>query len=202
MKEPIRDRLSSLSRAEMLGLFAIVAVTLGGAGLWYMRSLPKPVEIRDTSRPAAAAASPSPTTIIVDVAGWVRKPGVYEFSEGDRVIDAVEQAGGPRRGATLTSLNLAAPLSDGQQILVPEPAPRGATEAEASGDAGADSGKVNINTADAAELETLSGVGEVLAQRIIDYREEHGPFKSVDDLVDVSGIGDATLEEIRGDATT
>ena len=197
MKESWRDRLSALSRGEIIGLLVVVAATLFGAGFWYMRSLPQPVEIRAADRPTAGPVSPSSATIFVDVAGWVKKPGVYEFPEGDRVIDAVEQAGGARKGAVLSSLNLAAVLTDGQQILIPEPIK--ATAATATGvDA---NGLININTADATQLESLSGIGEVLAQTIIDYRETNGPFTSVDQLLDVSGIGDATLAEFRDQVT-
>lgn len=198
MLESWRDRLSALSRGEIIGLLVVVAATLFGAGFWYMRSLPQPVEIRAAARPTAGPVSPSPATIFVDVTGWVKKPGVYEFPEGDRVIDAVEQAGGARKGAVLTSLNLAAVLSDGQQILVPEPVKVASADTASGVDA---SGKININTADATQLESLSGVGEVIAQRIIDYREANGPFTSVDQLLDVSGIGDATLAEFRDEVT-
>lgn len=197
----LRDRLSSLSRGEILGLLAVVALTLLGGVLWYLRSLPQPVEVRAADRAPAARTSPSPQALVlVDVAGFVRKPGVYEFVEGDRVIDAIDAAGGPRKGAELTGLNLAAPLTDGQQVLVPDPVP--ASTATAGTTVAADgSTLVNINSADAATLETLSGIGEVLAQAIVDHREDNGPFASVDDLLDVSGIGDATLEEIRSEVT-
>jgi competence protein ComEA len=134
--------------------------------------------------------------MFVHVAGWVRKPGVYELAEGQRVIDAIDLAGGPRRGAELSALNLAALLTDGQQVLVPGPAPAGGTSPGiVPGTPGTT--LVNENSAPAEELETLPGIGEVLAQAIISYREEHGPFTAVDQLEDVSGIGPATLEEIR-----
>jgi competence protein ComEA len=197
--ETIRDRLATLSRGELIGLLAVVGVTLAGAGFWYVRSLPAPVEVRSAPPPVDAApeASASPTVVIlVDVAGWVRRPGVYEFTEGSRVIDAIEAAGGARPGALLQSLNLAAPLVDGTQVLVPkegQPPPTG-TGAATGGDGGA---LVNVNTATNAELETLPGIGEVIAQAIVDHRTENGPFASVDQLVDVTGIGDATLENIR-----
>lgn len=199
-RESLRDRLSALSRAELAGLAVVVAVTLGGAGLWYVRSLPRPVEVRTTEGPspsgASSPASPEPTILIVDVAGWVRRPGVYEFHEGDRVIDAVEAAGGARRGAALASLNLALPLVDGTQVLVPRAAEGGAPGSGPSG-ASVATGKVNINTATAAELEALPGVGEVIAQRIVDYRTANGPFGTVDELIDVSGIGESTLASMR-----
>jgi competence protein ComEA len=202
----LRERLDSLSRGELAGLVLVVVATLLGAGLWYTRSLPRPVDIAApanatspvVSAGAAAFASPtpSPVPIIVDVAGWVRSPGVYEFASGDRVIDAVNRAGGARKGADLTTLNLAAPLTDGTQIVVPKPgatAPGGTGTTSTTG-AGA---LININTASETDLETLPGVGPVTAAAIIDYRTQNGPFSTVDDLIDVSGIGPSTLEQVR-----
>lgn len=197
----IRERLAALSRGELIGLVALLAVTLGGAGLWYVRSLPRPVEVAaapsgGTASPPASA-SPSPEVVVlVDVAGWVRRPGVYEFTEGARVIDAIDAAGGARSGAVLEALNLAAPLTDGTQILVPREGQEGVAPAPVTGGAVA-GGLVNVNSAIATELEELPGIGEVIAQRIIDYRTENGPFATVDELLDVSGIGDAILESIR-----
>ena len=211
----IRERLDQLSRAELAGLIVVVVLTLAGAGLWYLRSLPKPVEIATGGAVAApvegsgvavagVAASPSasPVPIIVDITGSVRQPGVYEFAQGDRVIDAVERAGGAKSNADLTTLNLAALLTDGTQIVVPKQGAAGAVGATGSGDTSASAGGiVNINTATATEFETLSGIGEVLAAAIVDYRTENGPFTSVDELEDVSGIGPSTLEEIRDQVT-
>ncbi len=190
----------------------VVVATLLGASLWYMRSLPRPVDIAapaDAASPvvspvagATGSLAPSPVAIIVDVAGWVRRPGVYEFASGDRVIDAVNRAGGPRKGADLTTLNLAAPLTDGTQIVIPKP---GAMVPGGAGpDAGTASGGtalININSASETELEELPGVGPVTAAAIIDYRTQNGPFTTVDDLIDVSGIGPSTLEQIRPFAT-
>lgn len=197
----IRERLAALSRGELVGLVALLAVTLGGAGLWYVRSLPRPVEVAAApsggTASAPALASPSPEVVVlVDVAGWVRRPGVYEFTEGARVIDAIDAAGGARSGALLEALNLAAPLTDGTQILVPREGQEGVAPALVTGGAVA-GGLVNVNSAIATELEELPGIGEVIAQRIIDYRTENGPFATVDELLDVSGIGDAILESIR-----
>jgi competence protein ComEA len=197
----IRERLAALSRGELIGLVALLAVTLGGAGLWYVRSLPRPLEVAAApsggTASAPASASPSPEVVVlVDVAGWVRRPGVYEFTEGARVIDAIDAAGGARSGAVLEALNLAAPLTDGTQILVPREGQEGVAPAPVTGGAVA-GGLVNVNSAIATELEELPGIGEVIAQRIIDYRTENGPFATVDELIDVSGIGDAILESIR-----
>ena len=197
----IRERLAALSRGELIGLVALLAVTLVGAGLWYVRSLPRPLEVAAApsggTASAPASASPSPEVVVlVDVAGWVRRPGVYEFTEGARVIDAIDAAGGARSGAVLEALNLAAPLTDGTQILVPREGQEGVAPAPVTGGAVA-GGLVNVNSAIATELEELPGIGEVIAQRIIDYRTENGPFATVDELIDVSGIGDAILESIR-----
>jgi competence protein ComEA len=180
---------------------ALLAITVGGAGLWYVRSLPRPVEVLSaTTSPAAGASatsSPDVVPILVDVAGWVRRPGVYEFHDGDRVIDAIEAAGGARRGAALDALNLAAPLGDGTQILVPRRQTSWSAGSAPSVGGGATSSKVNVNSASAVELEALPGIGGVIAQEIVDYRTANGPFGSVDDLLDVSGIGEVTLENIR-----
>ena len=208
----IRDRLDTLSRSELIGLIVLVVVTMAGAGLWYVRSLPKPVTIAagapQQAPPAGGAlasvvASPTGPPIIVDVTGWVHEPGVYEFAQGDRVIDAVDRAGGAKNGADLSVLNLAAPLTDGTQVVVPKAGAAGsvAVAPGATGSGAAGSGLININTASATEFETLSGIGEVLAGAIVDYRTENGPFASVDDLENVSGIGPATLEEIRDQVT-
>lgn len=208
----IRERLDSLSRGELAGLVVVVVATLLGAGLWYLRSLPRPVDIAAPARAATPVVSPisGPTgsaapsvTIIVDVAGWVRQPGVYEFASGDRVIDAVNRAGGPRKGADLTVLNLAAPLTDGTQIVIPEPGSSagGATGSSGTGTTSEGTALVNINAASESELEELPGVGPVTAAAIIDYRTQNGPFATVDDLIDVTGIGPSTLEQIRPFAT-
>jgi competence protein ComEA len=203
----IRERLDTLSRGELAGLAVVVVAVLAGAGLWYARSLPKPIQVAVTPAaspvaPVSGSASATPTGVplIVDVAGWVKAPGVYEFDPGARVIDAVEQAGGPRDGADLSLLNLAAPLTDGQQILVPK---EGAAPAPGTvpGTTPGTGTLVNINTGDATALETLNGVGEVLAAAIITYRDEHGPFTSVDQLEEVPGIGPSTLEELRDQVT-
>jgi len=209
----IRERLDSLSRGELAGLVVVVVATLLGAGLWYMRSLPRPVGIAapvDAMTPVVSpvsgptgSAGASPAAIIVDVAGWVREPGVYEFTPGDRVIDAVDRAGGPRRGADLTTLNLAAPLTDGTQIVIAKPGSTTSGDPGSSGDGSTAGGTtlININSAGETELEDLPGVGPVTAAAIIDYRTQNGPFATIDDLIDVTGIGPSTLEQIRPFAT-
>ena len=214
----IRDRLETLSRGELTGLVVLIVLTLAGTALWYTRSLPRPVQIAAGPAvsavpfpgPTGIAAPPgspqasgatSSTSVTVDVAGWVRRPGVYEFAPGDRVIDAVERAGGGRRGADLSAVNLASLLTDGAQILIPRAGVGvgAGTSGGATGSGG--STLVNINTATEQQLETLSGVGPVLAGAIIQYRTQHGSFHTVQDLLDVSGIGPATLEELRPQVT-
>jgi competence protein ComEA len=150
--------------------------------------------------------SPSPATLVVDVTGLVHHPGVYEFHQGDRVIDAIRRAGGARRGADLTSINLAALLTDAEQIVVGKTGGAGPVSAVGPGgvSAGGASGAgavVNINTATLDQLETLPGIGPALGQRIIDYRTQHGPFRSVSDLLNVSGIGDKRLADMKAQVT-
>ena len=207
----LRERLDPLSRGELAGLVIVVVASLLGAGFWYMRSLPRPVGIAapaDAVSPVVSpvagltgSASPSPASIIVDVAGWVRRPGVYEFATGDRVIDAVNRAGGARNGADLTSLNLAAPLADGTQIVIPRPGETAPGSSTSDTETAGGTTLININTASETDLEALPGVGPVTAAAIIDYRTQNGPFSAVDDLIDVSGIGPSTLEQIRPFAT-
>jgi competence protein ComEA len=164
--------------------------------------------------PVAPSAGPSPSpsaaaVIYVHVAGRVRHPGVYAFREGDRVIDAIRRAGGARRRADLRSINLAALLTDGEQIVVarrtagaPTPGASGTSTGSGSGSSGGggtggSTQLVNLNTATLDELETLPGIGPVLGQRIIDYRDEHGPFGAIEDLMNVSGIGDVRFADLK-----
>lgn len=128
--------------------------------------------------------------VVVDVTGAVRRPGVYRMPAGARVTDAVERAGGPEPGAELEAINLAARLADGQQVLVPR---RGAV---AGGGAEAD-GPISLGSASAEELEAIDGIGPVTAQKIVEFRDQHGGLASVDQLDEVSGIGPATMESLR-----
>ena len=193
----LREWLSGLTRREVALLSVVGLAAVAGVGWWYLRSLPQPVAVHARPAPAPSVA-PTPASVIVHVAGWVASPGVYELPEGARVVDAVEEAGGARRGAELGALNLAAVLVDGQQVVVPRAGEAPAPAATVGGAPGTTAGTlVNVNTATAEELETLPGIGEVLAATIVQHREEHGPFTSVDQLLDVSGIGEVTLEEIR-----
>ena len=138
------------------------------------------------------------------VVGQVLRPGLVRLRPGARVADAIAAAGGARSGADLTALNLARPVVDGEQVHVPKPGEAVSAAPSAppspSGAAGAGSipaQVVDLNTADAVALDTLPGVGPVLAQRILDWRSEHGRFSSVDELGEVSGIGDKLMSQLR-----
>ena len=162
----------------------------------------------------AAAGAGAPVDVVVHVVGQVKRPGLVRLRAGARVADALEAAGGVTQRADVAALNLARPVSDGEQVFVPRPGEpvdtglsgsvSGGSGAVAGGggSAGAPgSGPVNLNTADLAGLETLPGVGPVLAQRIVDWRTEHGRFSSVEELGEVSGIGDKMLSQLRPKVT-
>jgi competence protein ComEA len=156
--------------------------------------------------PAASPGAPE-TEIVVDVVGRVRKPGIAVLTAGSRVVDALKAAGGLRPGTRPDGLNLARPLVDGEQIVVGRssvPPAAGATVPGASSSSlpgGATGGLVNLNTADAAALDTLPGVGPVTAAAILEWRAQHGGFTAVEELLEVSGIGEATLAEIAPHVT-
>jgi competence protein ComEA len=141
--------------------------------------------------------------MVVAVSGKVRRPGVVTVPAGARVIDVLKAAGGPLPGADIGTLNLARKVADGELVTVGVPAPAPAASGSAGaaplgGDAaGGPTAPVDLNTATLAELDTLPGVGPVLAQRILDWRTEHGQFATVDQLSDVPGIGDARLAQLR-----
>ena len=165
--------------------------------------------------PAPGGPSAGAGSVVVHVTGAVIRPGVVTLGEGSRVNDAISAAGGVSPDADTQQLNLARVLTDGEQIRVPrigevlpDPAPQsGAAATPGAGTdpgkpgAGSASGTVNINTASASDLEKLPGIGPALAQRIVEYRDSHGPFASVDALTDVPGIGKAKLEALREQAT-
>jgi len=155
------------------------------------------------------SAADQPSVVIVHVLGAVRTPGIVELRPGDRVVDAIAATGGTTDDADLAGVNLARILADGEQLWVPrvgeavvplarDPAAGGGAVAPGSGGA---AGIVNINTADAAALETLPGVGPALASSIIAWRDENGAFRAVDELLAVSGIGEKTLDGFRQQVT-
>lgn len=190
--------------ASVLVLVAILAALVVGAMVWQGRPKPEgitPPAVLSAADPSSTAGpSASATAIVVAVTGKVRRPGVVTIPAGARVIDAVRAAGGPVPGADLATLNLARKLADGELVAVGVPAPpAGGDPAAAAGDpaAGGTAGPVDLNTATLAELDTLPGVGPVLAQRILDWRIQHGQFATVDQLADVPGIGDSRMAQLR-----
>lgn len=189
MRRPTGIRLGVGAMVVLLigGLVAAVVVSLlGTAG--QTRTLPPP-----SAGPTAGTGA----VVYVHVLGEVLEPGVFQLRDGDRVIDAIAAAGGFTATADQQTVNLARFLSDGEQILVPAhgAAPTtGPSTGETGGMAG---GKVNLNTASSDELETLPRVGPAMAERIIAWRDTNGRFSSVDDLLNVTGIGDKTFEALR-----
>ncbi len=146
------------------------------------------------ARAPAAASSP---LLVVDVAGAVRRPGLVRLAKGARVADAVARAGGLTRRAERSGVNLAALVSDGEQVLVPERG-AGAAAAGAAGGTAGPSGPVSLSSASAEQLDTLPGIGPVTAQKIVAYRQQHGSFTSVAGLDAIPGIGPARIAELQG----
>lgn len=161
-----------------------------------------PAEVPTASGSGQVLAA-ADTSVVVHVAGQVRNPGVYHLAPGSRAIDAVTAAGGAIGDAAMDTLNLARALTDGEQLYVPteEEVAAGISvapvQSQTSSNSGSSGALININTADAAALETLPGVGPVTAQKIVAEREANGPFSGPDDLSRVSGIGPKRLEQLR-----
>ena len=197
-----REQLAVLAERlplERPGLAVLVGVALvAGLGWLALRPTPLPVEL---TLPKAEPAELSPAEaagqgeVTVHAAGAVTTPGVYRLPSDARVADLLTAAGGATADADLDQLNLAAPLADGERILVPR---RGETVAGAgSSTAPSGSTKVDLNTASAEELDKLPGIGPATAEAIIRHRETQGRFRSVTDLLEVRGIGEAKLEQLR-----
>ena len=222
----VRARPRRLAVLGVMVLLLTAAVVFGIRLAWARSSAtPQPVAATAHGPPgglvsrtvpaafASGGAAGLPTAasvLLVHVVGQVRRPGVVRLPPGSRVLDAVRAAGGATSSADLNHLNLARPVADGEQIVVPKPgesivqggtAGVGGAEAGSSAGVGSAGGLVDLNTADAAALDSLPGVGPVLAQRILDWRIQHGRFTSVDELGEVSGIGDKILAQLRPKVT-
>ena len=203
-----RARVEALMgrRRDVWLLIAVAAVAAAVSLFVWLR--PPPPAIAPPAVPTAPAgtsptivpvsASPSGPGIFVHVAGLVREPGLYRLPEGSRVTDAIEAAGGPRARAFLDGLNLAELLADGVKVdVLAENEASGAMPVASGAESPTPGGLVSLNTADQTMLETVPGVGPVTAAAIIRHREESGGFDTIEQLLDVSGIGPATLESLR-----
>lgn len=189
--------MPTISRRRALAYVAVLlALLVLGGRLALGREQPP----RRNAPPAVLRAEAAPPRmLVVHVVGAVRRPGLYRLAEGSRIDDAVRRAGGPKPKAELALVNLAAPVADGQQVVVPA---RGAAAAvPASPGSGVSAGvagaKVHLNSATIEQLDTLPGIGPITAQKILDYRAENGAFRSVDELDAVPGIGPTRLAELR-----
>lgn len=187
--------MPELSRSQVVVYAAVaVALLLVGARAIRAESAPAPAPVPSGGAGLELAAGGGPD-LVVDVAGAVRRPGVYRLPAGARVIDAVKRAGGAAAGAMLEGINRAARLSDGQQVVVPE---RGSAAEAASGVAGAAaSAPIGLGTASVGDLEAIDGIGPVTAAKIVEFRDQQGGLASVEQLDEVSGIGPATMESLR-----
>jgi competence protein ComEA len=207
--------MPAVSRPQLVA-YALAALVVVVLGVRFMQG-----QARGSATPAAAAAAAAagagagsgssngtvrleprqPTVALVHVAGAVRSPGVYRLRDGERVQDAVRRAGGPRAGADLNAINLAAKVADGQQVVVPRRGAAGAVPvsgAETGEPGSAPQPPVSLNTATAEQLDTLDGVGPATASKILEYRRQHGGFRSIDDLGEIPGIGPKRLAALRG----
>ena len=181
---PVPRGHALVAAALLLALLALAGRTFSGAG-------------GATAEPAAPLVperSVAAQRLTIHVAGAVRRPGLYRLTEGKRVADAVARAGGASAKADTAAINLAAPLADGMQVIVPS---RVAGAAGPAAEATGTPGRVSLSSATVEQLDALPGVGPVTAQKIVDYRAQHGGFRSVDDLDAIPGIGPARLEQLR-----
>ena len=207
--------MSRLPRSQLAAYAVIGVLVLVLGGHWLMArssagtaSTYRPSASAGSGRLSAAPAAASSVAVsspsrapVVHVAGAVRHPGVYRLTAGARVQDAVRRAGGPTGKADVNAINLAAVLQDGVQVVVPARGPAGVVATPIAGDASAGvaapTAPVNLNTATAEQLDTLDGVGPATAQKILEYRQQHGGFRTVEDLAQVPGIGPKKLAALR-----
>jgi competence protein ComEA len=190
----LQRRRLLLAAAGSLALILFAGRFVLGAGTTTVAPLPPPPPAEGAGVTGLPAAR-----VVVDVVGAVRRPGLYRLEQGSRIADAVARAGGATGKADLALVNLAAPLADGEQVVVPK---RGAPGAVAGGagaapGAGPSTGPVQLSSATLEQLDSLPGIGPVTAQKILDYRAKHGAFSSVDELDAVPGIGPSRMDQLR-----
>ena len=187
----------NIDKEQKQGLILVFILTVGIAGFYFLNSRPsmQPALAPDVTQGMVQEKfSESPVDLIINVAGKVNNPGVYQLPQGSRVIDAIKAAGNPRNGVDISDINLARVLVDGEQILVGSPKP---SSGKAATKKITIDNPLDINRATIRQLDTLPGIGPVTAQRIIDYRTKVGRINSVDELKKISGLGGAKFEEIK-----
>ena len=191
-------RISGLSRRQLFAAAVAVAIVL----VVFVRHLGGSGSAAPIVTPLPAPAKPAKTVaaklLVIDVAGAVRRPGLYRLREGSRIDDAIAAAGGPTAKAQLDAVNLAAPIADGEQVVVPGRGVAGAPAASPPAAGSSPSAPLDLNTATAEQLDSLPGIGPVTAQKILDYRQAHGAFHSVAELEGVPGIGPGRLSQLKG----
>jgi competence protein ComEA len=189
----LQRRRLLLVAAGSLALILLAGRFVLGAGTTTVAPLPPPP-------PQGAGVTGLPAArVVVDVVGAVRRPGLYRLEHGTRIADAVARAGGATGKADLSMVNLAAPLADGEQVVVPKRGAAGAAAGAGAAGAGAapTTGPVHLSTATLEQLDSLPGIGPVTAQKILDYRAKHGAFTSVDELDAVPGIGPSRMDQLQ-----
>ena len=199
--------LRALKNNPILTISAVVVIMISASAFFFvLNDKNSTIPIQDTVQdnqtvPASgesAAGRESAGTVFVDVSGCVKHPGVYEVTSTSRVFEVIEKAGGVTKDADTSSINQAEPVTDGQKINVPDKKSGSPAQgSSASAEQQSSDGKVSINTADSEELQKIPGVGPVTAENIISYRESNGSFKSIDDIKNVSGIGEKTFEKMK-----
>lgn len=198
-----------LSRGEQYVILVLLGMILLGSIIYFMRLkqvgsessilTPESSQKETETLPLPEKKETDTTKVLfIHVAGAVKSPGVYKLKEGSRVFDAINAAGGYALNADLNALNLATPLTDGEKVYVPAlgELPQSASSS-LPGRVSSSTSKININTADAQQLESLPGIGPVFAQRIIDYRTSQGRFSNIEDIKNVSGIGEKRFEQLK-----
>ena len=191
-----------LSDVQRRAIYLVLAMAMAVGAIFFS------LAHGNAASPAQPSISPMPTyslpplppaLVVVDVAGKVKHPGIYKLPQGSRAANAIKAAGGALKGVSLTDINLAELLTDGQQIIVGAPAVSTASKSKKSGASKGkiSSGTININTATVAQFEQLPGIGAVMAARILAYRTAHGAFATIDDLTKVSGIGKSKFANLK-----